>query len=683
VSPFIHLKCEISLPTQFLLKVQKFILEVKMTHEFSRRGFLGASAGAGLIALHPFSAMASDAQAHLRIMQTTDLHVHVFPYDYYADRPRDTVGLARTASIVRDIRAEATNSLLVDNGDFLQGNPMGDFIAYERGMKDGDLHPVIAAMNTVGFDASTLGNHEFNCGLDFLMKSLAGADFPVVSSNVALEMGSDPTRDKTLLKPYVIVEKAIVDGSGQSHSIKVGIIGFVPPQIMTWDRRHLEGKVQARDIIRTAAAYVPEMKEAGADIIVALSHSGIGAADAIDGMENASVPLARIPGIDAIATGHHHRVFPSKDYDAVPGVDVSKGTIEGVPAAMGGFWGSHLGLIDLMLERSGNEWRVVGHSSEARPISRRNPDRSITALVDSDASVLEAVQADHDATLAYVRRAVGKTDAPLHSYFALVADDPSVQIVSIAQSWYIKEMMKGTEYEGLPILSAAAPFKAGGRGGPDYYTDVAKGDVAIKNVSDLYLYPNTTRAVLVTGQEVKDWLERSAGIFNQVAPGKRDQVLLNPDFPSYNFDVIDGVTYEIDLSQPSKFDPKGNLINPDAHRIVNLMFDGTPVDMGQKFVIATNNYRAGGGGKFPGAMGDTIIFEGPDTNRDVIVRYIVEQGTISPSADANWKFAPMPGSSVLFDTGPKAKAYVENVQGVSIAPAGDGPDGFARFRIDL
>ncbi|CUI26278.1 Trifunctional nucleotide phosphoesterase protein YfkN precursor [Cognatishimia activa] len=655
----------------------------KMTSNLSRRGFLGASASAGFIALHPFSAHASATQAHLRIMETTDLHVHVFPYDYYADKERDTVGLARTAAIVKEIRAEATNSLLVDNGDFLQGNPMGDYIAYEKGLKEGDVHPVIKAMNVVGFDASTLGNHEFNYGLDFLMKSLAGADFPVVSANVALETGSSPTKDKTLIKPYVIVEKEITDGAGMKHKIKVGMIGFVPPQIMNWDRRHLEGKVQARDIIATAQAYVPQMKEEGADLIIALSHSGIGGTDAVDGMENASVPLARIPGIDAIVTGHHHRVFPSKDYADVAGVDVEKGTIEGVPAAMGGFWGSHLGLIDLMIERSGNEWKVVGHTSEARPISKRNEDRSITALVDSEQYVLDAVQKDHDETLAYVRRAVGKTDAPLHSYFALVADDPSVQIVSIAQSWYIKEMMKGTEYEGLPILSAAAPFKAGGRGGPEYYTDVAKGDVAIKNVSDLYLYPNTARAVLVNGQQVKDWLERSAGIFNQVEAGKAEQVLLNPAFPSYNFDVIDGVTYEIDLSQPSKFDPKGNLVDANANRIVNLMYDGKPLDLDQKFVIATNNYRASGGGSFPGAKGDTIIFEGPDTNRDVIVRYIVEQGTISPSADANWKFAPLPGTSVLFDTGPKAKDYAADVEGVQIAPAGEGPDGFARFRIDL
>ncbi|MDH5452027.1 MAG: bifunctional 2',3'-cyclic-nucleotide 2'-phosphodiesterase/3'-nucleotidase [Paracoccaceae bacterium] len=650
----------------------------------TRRTFLGGTAaGASLIALHPFSAFAATNQAHLRIMETTDLHVHVFPYDYYSDKPVDTVGLARSAAIIEAIRAEATNAMLVDNGDFLQGNPMGDYIAYERGMKAGDSHPVIQAMNTLGFDASTLGNHEFNYGLDFLMNSIAGASFPVVSANVITKMGADPSKDQTLLKPYVILDREVIDGAGESHKIRVGLIGFVPPQIMNWDRRHLEGKVQARDIVETAKAWLPQMREEGAEVIIALSHSGIGSAEHTDGMENASVPLARLEGIDALMTGHSHLVFPSATFDGFAEVDAAKGTISGKPAVMGGFWGSHLGLIDLLLERDGNSWRVVNATTEARPISKRNEDRSITALVESVPSVLASVQKEHDETLAYVRRAVGKTSAPLHSYFALVADDPSVQIVSIAQTWYISEMLKGTEYEALPLLSAAAPFKAGGRGGPEYYTDVPAGDVAIKNVADLYLYPNTIRAVKVTGAQLKDWLERSAGVFNQITPGQADQPLLNPEFPSYNYDVVDGVTYEIDLSQPSKYGPKGEDLNPEANRIINLTYNGQPIDPSTEFIIATNNYRAGGGGSFPGAMGDTIIFEGPDTNRDIIVRYIVEQGTINPSADANWRFASLPGTSVLFDTGPNATGYLADVKGVVIEPAGDGPDGFARFRIEL
>ena len=581
----------------------------------NRRHFLASTAA--FAALHPFSASAQAGQAHLRLMETTDIHVHVWPYDYYADRPVDTLGLSRTASLVEQVRAESTNAMLFDNGDYLQGNPMGDYMAYEKGMDDETIHPVIAAFNTLGVEGATVGNHEFNYGLDFLMKSVDDAGFPVVLANVVTNEGATPLEDETLLPPYVILDREITDGAGETAPIKIGIIGFTPPQIMNWDRKHLEGQVTVRDIVETAQAYVPKMKDEGADIIIALAHSGIGAADHEPGMENAAIPLGGIDGIDVIFTGHSHRVFPGPDYAEWPGVDNEAGTIGGKPGVMAGFWGSHMGLVDLMLERDGDGWRIADFSVEARPITQREEDGTITALVEDRETVLEATQDEHDATLDYVRAEVGLTDAPLYSYFALVADDPSVQIVSNAQTWYVQQQMVGTDYEGLPILSAAAPFKAGGRGGPDYFTDVPKGPVAIKNVADLYLYPNTIRAVKITGAQVKDWLERSAGMFNQIEPGVQDAQLLNPDFPSYNFDVIDGVTYRIDLSEPSKFDADGGMVNPDANRITDLRFEGEPIDAAQEFIVATNNYRASGGGSFPGADGSTVIFEGPDTNRDV------------------------------------------------------------------
>jgi len=654
-----------------------------MTHSISRRQFLATTAAtSAFVTLHPFSAMAAGNQAHLRILSTTDLHVHVHPYDYYADKPIDSVGLSRTATIIQEVRDESTNSILVDNGDFLQGNPMGDYIAYERGMNEGDQHPVVKAMNVLGYDCGTLGNHEFNYGVDFMDKVVKGANFPMVCSNFVKTLGASGREDDVFLKPYTILEREVTDGSGAAHSIKIGLIGFLPPQIMNWDRRHLEGKFNARDILQAAKAWVPEMQEKGADIIVALSHSGISAEAETEGMANAALYLAGVDGIDALVTGHSHLVFPSETYAGIDGIDVEAGTLQGKPATMGGFWGSHMGLIDLMLERDGDQWMVVTSESSTRPIFERVERKNIPLVADLQ-SVLDSTQAEHDATLEYVRRAVGMTDAPLHSFFALVADDPSVQIVSNAQTWYIEQMMQGTEWEGLPILSAAAPFKAGGRGGPEYYTDVEIGPVAIKNVSDLYLYPNTVRAVKISGAQVQDWLERSVSIFNQINAGEQDQILLNPEMPSYNFDVMDGVTYQIDLTQPPKFNRGGETINAGSNRIVNLQFNGAPIDPDAMFVVATNNYRAGGGGNFPGADGSTTIFEGPDTNRDVIVRYIVEKGTINPQADANWSFAPVANTSVIFETGPAGVRYAEKVEGVSIEAAGEGEGGFALYRIAL
>lgn len=657
----------------------------QVLHSVSRRSFLAGSAAFGaLVMLHPFSARAQANQAHLRIMETTDIHVNVLPYDYYADKPNDTMGLSRTASLIDAVRKEATNTMLVDNGDLLQGSPMGDYVAYEKGLKEGDVHPIMKGMNLLGYDCSTLGNHEFNYGLSFLDKVLAGANFPFVCANLirGTELAANPRDDKLYLKPYVILDRKIKDGAGEEHPIRIGVIGFVPPQVMVWDAKNLTGNVMTRDIVQAAKAWVPQIKEEGADIVIALSHSGIDAKQS-DMMENASLFLAGVEGIDAVFTGHQHLVFPGKkDFQGIEGVDTEKGTLMGKPAVMGGFWGSHMGLIDLLLERDGKSWKVVQATSEARPISER-VDNKNKALVEDDARLVDALKQDHEATLAYVRRPVGKTSAPLYSYFALVADDPSVQVVSQAQTWYIKDLLKDTQWKDLPVLSAAAPFKAGGRGGADYYTDVPAGDVAIKNVADLYLYPNTVRAVEITGAEVKEWLEMSAGIFNQVEPGKADQVLINKDFPSYNFDVIDGVTYRIDLSQASKYDGKGGVANASSNRIQELMFDGKPIDAEAKFVVATNNYRAGGGGNFPGIDASKIIFEAPDTNRDVIVRYIVDQKTINPSADGNWSFEPMAGTSVVFETGPKAKDFLDQVKGVKIEAAGDGADGFAKYRIVL
>lgn len=615
-------------------------------------------------------------RVRLRLMETTDLHVNVLPYDYYRDREDDTVGLAKTAALVKAARAEARNHLLFDNGDLLQGSPMGDWVAYTRGMKPGDVHPMVAAMNELAYDCGTLGNHEFNYGLDFMAAAFQTAKFPVVCANVVKADGTP------LVAPTRVIEKTVTDEAGGTHTLRVGVIGFVPPQITQWDKNHLEGKVRAIDIVEAAERHVPELRKA-CDVLVALCHSGIAGGARRGGEENAALHLARVPGIDAILLGHQHLVFPgSKDFRNVEGADADRGTLHGVPAVMPGFWGSHLGLIDLDLERSGPGWKVAGFKVEARPIYERK-DRQVVPLVKAEGDVAGAVKAQHEATLAYVRQPVGETRASINSYWALVADDPSVQIVSQAQVWYVKPLAANLGLGNLPVLSAAAPFKSGGRGGPDYYTDVKPGPVAIKDVADIYLYPNTLQAVRITGAQVREWLERSAGIFNRIDPAKtEEQPLINGAFPAFNFDVIDGVTYKIDVTQPSRYDLAGKLADPNARRIVDLAFEGKPLRDDQEFIVATNNYRAGGGGNFPGADGKTTVIEAPDTNRDVIVRYIVEQKTINPSADGNWSFAPVPASAnVVFVTSPAAERALP--AGLKATRAGEAPDGFAKYRLTL
>ncbi|MBK5933430.1 2',3'-cyclic-nucleotide 2'-phosphodiesterase/3'-nucleotidase [Rhodovulum imhoffii] len=630
--------------------------------------------------LHPFSVQARPCQAHLRLLETTDLHVHVFPYDYYADRPTDTIGLARTARHADHLRKGASNSVLLDNGDFLQGTPMGDYIAHEKGLRAGDAHPILAAMAAAGVEVATVGNHEFNYGLDFLLTALAGADFPVVCANIATRQGATAVQDTTLLPPFVILERPLTDGTGRQRPFRLGVIGFTPPQILTWDRRNLEGRIVVRDIVDTARAFVPQMRKQGADLIVALAHSGIGGSGAWGRQENACIPLAAVDEIDVVFAGHQHLLFPGSSFSGLPDVDAQAGTIHGKPAVMAGCWGSHLGAIDLLLEHGSDGWRIARHETTLHPIARRHNGKA-TPLVDSAPHVLAAAAAAHDATLAYIRRPVGHTRVALHSYFSLVADTPSVQIVADAQLWHMRQMLADTEHAGLPLLSAAAPYKAGGRGGPEHFTEVAPGGIAMKDIANLYYYPNTVCAVRITGAQLRGWLERSAGLFNQIPPGARDAPLLNPDFSCYNFDTIKGVSYEIDVSRSSRFDPLGAMADPQARRIRNLRHAGRPVTGDMEFIVATNSYRAGGGGHFPGADGSTIVFSAPDTNRDVLLRYIRAQGVVGSAADGNWCLAPLPDTTATFETSPRAARLTGDVP-LPLTPVAT-TGGFTRFRIRL
>lgn len=621
----------------------------------------------------------------LRILETTDLHAHIFAYDYFADRPDDRVGLVRTAALIAKARAEVVNSLLFDNGDFLQGTPLGDYIA-QRGLAQGQVHPMIAAMNAVGYDGATLGNHEFNFGLGFLLRAISHAEFPIVSANVALRLGASPEQDQTLLPPSMILRRTLRDETGAPCPIRIGVIGFLPPQIVAWDRKHLAGQVDTRDIVETARAHVPKLRAEGADIVIALAHTGIGSGTGATSSEHAAVPLASVPGIDAILAGHSHLTFPSPEFPHVwPGVDASTGRIGQTPVVMAGLWGSDLGVIDLGLQYDAGVWRVLGATTSTRKIYSRDSaahsDRPPASA--SVAAVMSVAEVDHQATLDYIRRPVGRSTAPMHSYFSMVAPDAALGFVAEAQRGHVAQALSGTPEAALPILSAVAPFKCGGRSGPQYFTEIPAGDLVIRNIADLYLFPNTIRALKISGRQLVDWLERAAGIFSRLSSDHQDLPLLDPDFPSYNFDIIAGLTYDIDLTAPSRFDPLGQLINPSAQRIRNLRMAGQPVPPEAELIVATNNFRASGVGNFAGAEASNIVLDGHETIRDILLRHAADAGEISPRRDPIWRFAPIGGATAVFDTSPRAASYHDDLAGLDISPLGLTPEGFARYRIRL
>lgn len=651
-------------------------------------------------------------QADLRVLETTDLHTNIMDFNYYSGKNDPTIGLARTASLIHAARSEAKNSVLVDNGDLLQGSPMGDYMA-KVGLQMGDIHPAYKAMNLLDYEVGNIGNHEFNYGLDFLNKSISGADFPYINSNVycADDNGcwNEVKKGEHLFTPYLIKQKNIIDSEGNNQTINIGYIGFVPPQILLWDKQNLTGKVTVEDIIETAKKYAPEMKAKGADLIIAIPHSGIGSTENPgDPMaENATYALTYINGIDAILFGHSHSIFPDAKYADLPNTDVTKGLLNGIPAVMPGRWGDNLGVVDFKLERKDGKWHVLSAKTQARPIYNGTTKEE---LVSQDPAIRDAVAAEHQGTLAFVDEPIGVAAADMYSFLTLVQDDPTVQIVSDAQIANVKAKLP-PELKDLPVLSASAPFKAGGRHGTtsdaDQFVQVDKGPLTFKNAADLYLYPNTMVAVKATGAELKDWLECSANQFNQIDPTKTTpQSLINWDgHPTYNFDVLDGLTYKIDVTQPSKFDRDCAVVNANANRIVDLSYkdENGKVITGEEFaakafIVASNNYRAFGG-KFAGTGSDHVVLELPDTNREALAAYITAQSQynettgkyeamVNPSADYNWDFKTISTNVTLdvrFETqdSDKAAAFIEANKQREMKKISKDELGFAVYSINL
>ncbi len=608
----------------------------------------------------------------LRVMETSDLHMNLLAYDYYQDQPSDAQGLSRVATLIAQARAERPNHLLIDNGDLIQGSPMGD-VAARQGLATG-RHPALQALHLLGYDAANIGNHEFNFGLPFLRQTYAGAGFPVISSNLR-EAGSR----RPVFAPHALLVREFRDEAGRPQRLRIGLVGVLPPQILQWDRQHLHGRVIVEDMVAAARREIRQLRQAGADVVIAVAHTGYDAAPQPDGAENRAGELAQLPGLDALLLGHAHAEFPGPAFARHGGADVAAGRIHGVPAVMPGSWGSHLGVIDLTLEKRRGRWQVADSRSSLRAIRDAQtrqplaaPDRALEALL----------QPAHQATLDLIRQTVAEAPQPLHSYFDLVQPSAALALVARAQRQYAREALRGTRWQDLPLLSAAAPFRSGGRQGWRSYVDIAPGPMSVKHVSELYPYPNTMKVLQLSGAELREWLERSAAQFRRIEPGTdAPQALIDEAHPTFNYDVILGIDYEIDPSQPARYGADGRRVpGVDTKRITALRHQGEPVRDEQTFLLVTNSYRASGGGNFPAAGPARVVLDAPDENREALQRLLQAGRAFDVEADeGRWALKLPAGSHVQFRSSPAARRLLTD--DARIRWLRDDPEGFALYEL--
>lgn len=585
-----------------------------------------------LIFTFSFGLMAAET---LSILATSDVHQYLMPYDYMEDSADETIGFSKIYTLIEEERSNNSNTLLVDNGDLIQGSLIGNYEYQIEPIEEGETQTIIKAYNHAGYEAAAIGNHELqDYSMDFLEKAMAGADFPFLSANIMLA----DDEDEYYTDPYTIITKNI-----NGKDLRIGVVGFVPPQSMLWGKDHLEGNVVINDIVEQAEKVIPELADQ-TDLVVVLSHSGISdePVDSSEARENASYYIAQMDEVDALITGHQHGTFPD-DYEDLEGVDAEAGTIYGVPTVMPGSWGSALGVIDLEIEENKGSWEVVGH--EVR-------HRAVDEDVESHPEIEEIAQDIHDEVIEYVRTPIGDTERDITSYLSRVMDSSVTQIINDAQLWWAEEEFAEGEYSDLPIISAAAPFRAG-REDADYFTEVTTGGVTIGDVTDIYIYDNQIRVMELNGEQIIEWLERSAENFNRIDPDSEEsQELLNSDFSAYNFDVIDGIEYEIDVTKEV------------GERIVNATYEGEELTSEMEFLVVTNDYRAGGGGDFPPCVEEDPVYSpSGEVNREIIMNYIEEKETINPAPDYNWHISPFePAGEVTFRSHPEAMDYIEKYE---------------------
>ncbi|WP_371496378.1 5'-nucleotidase C-terminal domain-containing protein [Kitasatospora sp. NBC_00374] len=585
----------------------------------NRRDFVTRSAataaGAALVgavpvaAATPAAAQGADEAARrapvkesFTVMGTTDLHGHVLNWEYftdseYDDKARNDVGLAKISTLVKQVREEkgCHRTLLIDAGDTIQGTQLSYYFARVEPItgKRGPKHPMAAAMNAIGYDAAALGNHEFNYGIPVLRAYEKQLDFPLLGANA-----QDAKSERPAFPPYVIKELHL----GHGRSLRVGILGLTNPGIAIWDKANVAGQLVFPGIMEMAKKYVPRLRAAGADVVVVASHSGMDEVssygDQLPWPENASVQLAEtVPGVDAVLVGHAHKEIPQR-------LVVNRTTGKTVVLSEPLCWGERLTCFDFEVEYHRGAWTVSSVSSR---VLNSN-------TVPEDPAIVQLIGAQHRKVVAYVNQVIGTSKTELSIAEARFRDVPIIDLIGRVQADAVRTALASTSYAGLPVLAQAAPFNRTAL--------IPAGQVKLRDAAGLYIYENTLEARLLTGAQIKDYLEYSAKYFAQRAPGDPidpDTLTNQQNTPDYNYDSVYGVSYDIDLTRPV------------GSRITGLSYEGSPVDPAAQFVLAVNNYRANGGGNFPHVAAATKVWSDSDEIRNTMIAWVKAKGVIDPA----------------------------------------------------
>jgi 2',3'-cyclic-nucleotide 2'-phosphodiesterase/3'-nucleotidase len=584
-----------------------------------RRTVLAGGAAAGVLAAAGFRPTAADAtpagdrRFTLTVMGTTDLHGNVLNWDYFNNREFDDsahndIGLAKISSLVDAVRTQRgrRNTLLIDAGDTIQGTPLAYYYARIEPITRRRIHPMAAAMNAIGYDAAALGNHEFNYGIELLRTYEHQLDFPLLAAN-ALD-----THGRPAFRPFTI---KTVRFPG-APPLRVAILGLTNPGIAIWDKANVEGRMTFPGLVEQAARYVPLLRRL-ADVVVVAAHSGADTSssygDALPWPENASTLVAeQVPGVDAILVGHAHAEIPQR---LVTNAATGKQVVLTEPL----FWGKRLSLIEFGLSWTGRHgWRVDSGSAQ---VLNSN-------TVPEDPKIVRMLTAQHDKVVAYVNSKVGTSTAAMSAATARYEDTAALDFINRVQAEEVQKSITET----LPVLSIAAPFNRAAA--------IPAGDVSVRDVAGLYIFDNTLLAVRLTGAQLKDYLEKSAGYFKQVSgpgPFTPDQVTNAPTpaapngTPDYNYDVVAGLdaplTYDIDIAAPV------------GQRIRGLAYNGVPVAADAAFAVAVNNYRQSGGGGFPHISTAEVLYNRQVEIRQLLIDWTTAAGTIDPSTffSMDWK----------------------------------------------